>query len=180
MSYTKSLATFSVLALSAAAAWGSASGGANETTGTEAGATTGMKDMEGMNGMEMPQEPVVFRHALTGEPLDFKYRTDQTITMQVEAFKMTGTNPYSDDPEAIAAGQKSYNKLCASCHMKDGSGRIGPSLNDDDWKRARTDTEVGRFEIIYGGGAGAMQPFGRRIDQDEILKIMAYIDTFRQ
>ena len=41
----------------------------------------------------------------------------------------------------------------------------------------RTDTEVGRFEIIYGGGAGAMQPFGRNISEDEVLKVMAYIDT---
>ena len=32
---------------------------------------------------------------------------------------------------------------------------------------------------LTGGGAGAMQPFGRRIGQEDILKVMAYIDTFR-
>jgi mono/diheme cytochrome c family protein len=33
------------------------------------------------------------------------------------------------------------------------------------------------FEIIYGGSAGAMQGFHGRLDQDDILHIMAYIET---
>jgi cytochrome c-L len=35
------------------------------------------------------------------------------------------------------------------------------------------------FEIIYGGAAGAMQPFGKRMDQDDILRIMAFVETLR-
>jgi hypothetical protein len=31
--------------------------------------------------------------------------------------------------------------------------------------------------VIYGGAAGAMQPMGRRFTQDEILRIMAYVDS---
>lgn len=34
--------------------------------------------------------------------------------------------------------------------------------------------------MIYAGGAGAMQTFGKRIDQDQILKIIAFTDTFRE
>jgi len=119
------------------------------------------------------------RHALTGKPLELKYRTDQKLTEAVTAFHQTGENPYAGDSAAIEAGAKVYKKYCQSCHLKDGSGRIGPNLTDDAWQRERTDTEVGRFEIIYGGGAGAMQAFGRRMDQDDILKVMAFIDTFR-
>jgi cytochrome c-L len=122
-------------------------------------------------------DEIVFLSALNNAPLEFKHRTDQTITPEVESFKTTGVNPYVGDADAIATGKADYDKLCASCHLKDGTGRIGPNLSDDEWKYARTGTEVGRFEIIYGGGAGAMQPFGRRIDQDEILKVMAYVDT---
>ena len=125
-------------------------------------------------------EPIEFLHALTNKPLEFKYRTDQEITPQVEAFKQTGVNPYSGDEEALAAGKKIYDKLCAACHLKDGTGRIGPNLTDDTFTRARANTEVGRFEIIYGGGAGAMQPLGRRIDQDDILKVMTYVDALGQ
>ena len=124
-------------------------------------------------------DDVVFLNALDDSPLEFKYRPDQTITPQVEQFKTTGENPYSGEEDAIAAGKKIYDKTCAACHLKDGTGRIGPNLTDEEWARKRTDTEVGRFEIIYGGGAGAMQALGRRLDQDEILKVMAYIDEFR-
>lgn len=123
---------------------------------------------------------IVFRDALTDEPLEFQYMPDQELTDAVEQFHETGENPYSGDADAIAAGEDLYRSLCQACHLADGSGRIGPSLDDDDWLRARTDTDVGRFEIIYGGGAGAMQAFGRRITQDEILQVMAYVDTFRE
>ena len=129
--------------------------------------------------VEFADGKVVFRSALDSEPMIFEYRTDQVLTPQVEEFYKTGINPYAGDLAAIEDGGKHYKKLCQSCHLKDGAGRIGPSLNDDNWERPRTHTEVGRFEIIYGGGAGAMQALGRRADQDDILKIMAYIDTFR-
>ena len=122
-------------------------------------------------------DEVVFLNALSNAPLEFEHRPDQAITPQVESFWATGVNPYFGDAEAAAAGKVDYDRLCASCHLKDGTGRIGPNLTDDEWKYPRTGTEVGRFEIIYGGGAGSMQPFGRRIDQDAILKVMAYVDT---
>ncbi|GMG84131.1 hypothetical protein LNKW23_33450 [Paralimibaculum aggregatum] len=122
---------------------------------------------------------IEFKATLNDKPLQFKYRTNQEITPAVESFHKTGENPYAGDAAAIADGQKIYKKMCQACHLKDGTGRIGPNLTDEEWARARTGTEVGRFEIIYGGGAGAMQAFGRRMDQDDILKVMAFIDTFR-
>lgn len=122
---------------------------------------------------------VEFRHALDDAPLPLDLRPEQTLTEAVERFHETGENPYAGDAEAIAAGEETYGRLCQSCHLADGSGRIGPDLTDDDWQYERTDTDVGRFEIIYGGGAGSMQAFGQRIDQDEILEVMAFIDTLR-
>ncbi len=122
---------------------------------------------------------VDFRTIVGDKPIKFEFRPDQEITPAVEKFHQTGTNPYAGDEQAIAEGKKTYAKLCQSCHLPNGTGRIGPSLADSEWNHPRLDTEVGRFEIIYAGGAGAMQAFGRRIDQDEILKVMAYIDTFR-
>ncbi len=118
-----------------------------------------------------------FLNALNNRPIEFTLRPNQEITAQVETFHETGENPYVDDADAVAAGQASYRRLCAACHLPDGAGRIGPNLIHGDWKYDRTDTEVGRFEIIYAGGAGSMQAFGQRIDQDEILKIMAFIDS---
>jgi cytochrome c-L len=122
---------------------------------------------------------IQFLHVLDGKPIEFTYRPDQTITPAVEEFHQTARNFYRGDPDAVQAGKKLYSRLCKSCHLEDGTGRIGPNLVDDVWVRPRTDTEKGRFEIIYAGGAGAMQAFGRRIDQDDILKVMAYVDDLR-
>ena len=123
------------------------------------------------------EEKIQFLHVLDDEPIEFKYRTNQKITDAVKQFHKTAKNPYSGNDAAIADGKKLYGKLCKACHLKDGTGRIGPNLVDGDWIRPRTNTEKGRFEIIYAGGAGAMQAFGRRIDQDDILKVMAYVDS---
>jgi cytochrome c-L len=98
----------------------------------------------------------------------------------VAQFHKTAQNPYAGDQAAIEAGEELYAKLCQACHLKDGTGRIGPNLVDDKWQRARTGTDRGRFEIIYAGGAGAMQAFGRRIDQDQILRLLAYLEVLRE
>jgi cytochrome c-L len=129
--------------------------------------------------LEKKDGKVVFRHVLDNEPIEFKYKTDQTITEAVETFQRTAKNPYGGQAEAIADGEKIYKKLCVSCHMKDGTGHIGPSLVDDKYKHERIATDKGKFEILYAGGAGAMQAFGRRITQDEILRVMAYVDELK-
>jgi cytochrome c(L) len=123
--------------------------------------------------------PPVFLHALDNQPITFDYRPDQVITAAVEHMHATGENRYAGDQAAIAEGEKLYMKYCKACHLKDGEGRIGPSLRDDTWLHARTGSAKGRFEIIYAGGAGAMQAFGKRIDQDQILQIVAFVDTLR-
>jgi cytochrome c-L len=125
------------------------------------------------------QGDIVFLHALDNQPLALTYRPDQEITPAVEKFHKSAENPYAGEQAAIEAGQKLYAKLCQACHLKDGTGRIGPSLVDDNWKRPRANTDRGQFEIIYAGGAGAMQAFGRRIDQDQILQVMAYLAKLR-
>lgn len=117
--------------------------------------------------------------AVKDEPLELEFRSDQEITEAVAQFHSTGKNPYSANADVIAEGQKLYKRNCQACHKKDGSGAVGPNLRDDEWLKARTNTEIGRFEIIYGGGQNGMQAFGKKLNQDEILKVMAFIDTFR-
>ena len=118
-----------------------------------------------------------FTHVLTNKPLPV-YKPDEAITPAVEQLHCTGENAYNGDQAAIDAGKKLF-RLCASCHGPNGEGRIGPSLVDQTFKYERVATDHGEFEVIYGGAAGAMQPMGRRFDQDQILRIMAYIDSIR-
>ena len=120
-----------------------------------------------------------YLNAKTEKPLELKHRKKQVITDAVTQFHETGANPYTDDKAALEDGGKLYQKRCKACHAADGSGKVGPSLADEEWLYPRTDTEVGRFEIIYGGGKASMRGFGRQMDVDDILKVMAYIDLFR-
>lgn len=132
---------------------------------------------------DIPRKPdgtIEFRHALDNQPLEFEFRPQQAITEAVRTIHQSGENPYRGDQAAIQAGRNLYNQWCASCHLPDGSGRIGPSLVDDQVVYPRVRSEIGLFEVIYGGAGGAMQAFGRRMDQDQILKLMAYIGRLRE
>ena len=77
----------------------------------------------------------------------------------------------------VADGKKLYAAYCQSCHLPDGSGRMGASLIGEKHVYERVAKDVGLFEVIFGGASGAMQPFSKRMTQDEILKVMAYVRT---
>ena len=132
---------------------------------------------------DIPRNPdgtILFRHALDNGPLELEFRPQQAITDAVRSFHRTGENPYRGDQAAIQAGRSLWAQWCTSCHLPEGTGRIGPSLVDDQYAYPRVHSDIGLFEVIYGGAAGAMQAFGRRMDQDQILKIMAHIDRLRE
>ena len=122
------------------------------------------------------EDRVQFLDPLDNTPLDVP---DQDATDAVTQFHHSGENPYAGDQQAIAEGQKLYKRWCQACHLPDGTGRIGPNLVDQQWNHERTGTDIGMFEIIYAGGAGAMQPFGQRLSQDEILQVMAFLVSLR-
>jgi cytochrome c-L len=134
----------------------------------------------GVAAQDIPRKPdgtIQFRHALDNQPLEMEFRPQQRITPAVERFHRTGENPYSGDEAAIRAGRSLWQQWCVSCHLPDGTGRIGPSLVDDRFLYPRVATDIGMFEVIYAGAGGAMQAFGRRMDQDAILRLMAYVET---
>jgi cytochrome c-L len=121
-----------------------------------------------------------FTSVLDGAPLDIKPLAGEKITDAVKAFYASGENPYNSDPAAIADGNEIYLENCQSCHLPDGSGRIGPSLIGNTHNYDRFATDKGIFEIVYGGATGAMQPFGKRLTQDEVLRVIAYVRTLKK
>jgi cytochrome c-L len=132
-------------------------------------------------GAGVNAEPIVFRHALDNSQLDIQPRPNEVETEAVKSFKETGKDPYVGDEQALAEGKKLYRVECQACHLPDGAGRIGPTLIADSWKYERAATDVGMFEILYGGASGAMQSFARRgMTQDQMLKVIAFVRSLKK
>jgi len=128
-----------------------------------------------------PAVAVEFRSALDDSPIDIEPIKGEEFTDAVKSFHETGNNPYNGNADAIAAGKELYNQDCQVCHKPDGSGGMGPSLIDDTVINTRANTDVGMFEVIHSGAAGAMRPFSKRgMTQDQMLKIIAYIHTLKK
>ena len=140
-----------------------------------AGAETA-RTLVSLGDQNSSDQKIRFLHSLDNKPL--KLPVDD-VSQAVTGFYSTGINPYKDNPKATATGSDLYQQWCQSCHLKDGTGRIGPNLVDNKYNYPRGATDVGLFEIIFGGGRGAMQSFSNRMSPDEILKLMAFIQTLK-
>ena len=120
---------------------------------------------------------IAFKNALDDAPLDVAPEPGETVTDAVKQFHETGVNPYDGNAEAIADGKSLYTSNCQVCHgdTLKGGAFGAPSLVDDKVRHPRVADDVGMFEVIYGGAAGAMTGFKGRLTQDQILKVIAYV-----
>ncbi len=123
----------------------------------------------------LAQAEITFRHAVTGETLDFEYAKAGGDTEAFKKFKETGKNPYNGDKAVIEKGHSLYLSACSGCHGHEAEGKIGPGLADDYWTYPRGTMDVGLFEILYGGANGSMGPQYVNLNTDEMLQIMAWI-----
>jgi cytochrome c oxidase cbb3-type subunit 3 len=85
-------------------------------------------------------------------------------------------NPYSGNAARIAEGAKlfvAYN--CMDCHGADGSGAMGPSLQDGRMHFGGTSGEI--FESIYEGRPDGMPSWGGRIGDDQIWRLVSYVES---
>lgn len=124
-------------------------------------------------------EGVAFHDPLSNKPVAIPLPEGDKRTEAVVQFHRTGQIAYLGKEDALERGREIFEEWCQACHMPDGSGRIGPSLIDDEYRRRRADTDIGKFEVVFLGGAGAMQSFSDRLSQDDMLKVIAYIHELR-
>ena len=85
-------------------------------------------------------------------------------------------NPFQGNAQRIAEGSKlfiSYN--CLDCHGAEGSGAMGPSLQDSRWHFGGTAGEI--YQSIYEGRPDGMPAWGSRIADDQIWRLVAYVQT---
>src|SRR5918992_1665895 len=96
------------------------------------------------------------------------------VGMPSRARPLTLTNPFEGDRTAIATGAQiyiSYN--CIDCHGADGSGAMGPSLQDGRWRFGGSAGAI--FESIYQGRPEGMPAWGGRIAEEQIWMLVAYV-----
>ena len=85
-------------------------------------------------------------------------------------------NPREHDPRAAEEGKQlfvSYN--CGDCHGGEGSGGMGPSLQDGRWHFGGSAGEV--YESISEGRPDGMPSWGGRISDSQIWALVAYVRT---
>jgi cytochrome c-L len=125
-------------------------------------------------------DDIVFSSVVDNSPLDVTLKPGELETDAIRAFRASGRNPYNGQEPALSEGRRLYQARCQACHVKDGRGRLGPSLVTEQPEYSQVKTDVGLFAIIYGGATGSMQPFALQgLRQDNVLKVMAYVTSLR-
>jgi len=93
-------------------------------------------------------------------------------------------NPVAATPASLAAGKRSYTRLCVRCHgpqgQGDGTGATGPvppgDLSDDKWDYGGSDGEI--FAVIHDGVSADMEGYAERMSDAEIWNVVNYLRTF--
>ncbi len=115
---------------------------------------------------------------MDNSPLDVTPKPGETLTEAVQEFRKTGQNSVQRQSRRRSPKARSSMRPTARCAIcPTGPAAWGASLIGDKHVHERITNDVGLFEVIFGGASGAMQPFRKRMTQDEILKVMAYLRT---
>lgn len=79
------------------------------------------------------------------------------------------------DAKDLARGKAVYNLNCASCHLGDGGGSIGPNLTDEYWILGGGVKNV--FNTIYKGGRDGkgMIAWDKTLKAEDIAKVSSYV-----
>lgn len=79
------------------------------------------------------------------------------------------------DEKSLKRGKAVFNLNCASCHVQDGGGSIGPNLTDEYWILGGGIKNV-FTTISEGGRAGkGMIAWNKTLKADDIAKVASYV-----
>jgi putative heme-binding domain-containing protein len=94
------------------------------------------------------------------------------LAAQHGQYESESNHPSIGDPQAIAAGDKLYQRSCAGCHGPDGSGGRGPNLVQRPMWHPLSDEKI--FSMIREGLPGADMP-PTDLSDDETWQLVAFI-----
>ena len=85
-------------------------------------------------------------------------------------------NPYEGDDVAVQQGKALFGAMnCVYCHGAQGSGLMGPSLNDGSWRYGGTPAQI--YNSIHDGRPQGMPAWGASLPPDQIWKLVAYVES---
>lgn len=84
-------------------------------------------------------------------------------------------NPYIKNAFALSEGQQLYTQMnCVGCHFHGGGG-IGPALMDQKWIYGSDPENI--FSTIVEGRPNGMPAFRRKMTDDQVWKVVAYVQS---
>ena len=83
---------------------------------------------------------------------------------------------FTDEPSALANGQKVYISQCAACHKEKGEGGIGPNLTDEYWLHGGSFKEI-FYTIKYGVPEKGMIAWEPLLSPVQMRDVSSYIKT---
>ncbi len=82
------------------------------------------------------------------------------------------------DPEAMKQGKEVFISKCASCHMTDGGGLVGPNLTDRYWIHGKGEL-AGIYKVVHDGVLDKGMPgWAALLKDQELNSVVAYVKTF--
>jgi len=110
---------------------------------------------------------------------------DQELKMamsQIEekrrAAEKTGSAEEVDPAELRVAGQKVYQNFCASCHMENGAGSVGPNLTDDYWIHGNSTEAI--IQVIKAGVLDKGMPaWDGVLRPADITAVVAFVESLK-
>lgn len=92
--------------------------------------------------------------------------------------------PYSPPNVSVRSAAELYTKTCASCHGKDGRAKTfkaklnhARNLTDAEWQSRVSDERI--FNSI-ANGKGKMPPYGKKLSEQEIDSLVAYVRSLKK
>ena len=83
-----------------------------------------------------------------------------------------------DPAELLASGQKVYQNFCASCHMENGGGSVGPNLTDDYWIHGNSTAEITQV-IKVGILDKGMPAWDGVLRPADITAVVAFVESLK-
>ncbi|MCK6616365.1 MAG: c-type cytochrome [Cyclobacteriaceae bacterium] len=131
---------------------------------------------------------LVVYHVTDSLPLmDQEYQNEVAVAQEQKA-KLLASQPalaidennlvYEPDEQIIKNGRQVYVVNCASCHMPDGQGNIGPNLTDEYWLHGGSVTDI--YKVIKNGvQEKGMIPWGPVLSPQQIRDVTFYIKSIK-